>query len=704
MNLNKDLYLNRDYVIKRKPRIDLNIYPTGKKIYYPNQNKIQNRYSKRTKDYFFENFNAINNGKIINNIITPLDKSYFTEHNQSQINRDIYGYNNYIINKNSFNTITFSDKKNHKSKQESISNFNYSDTPNYLTTYESNSNLKFNGINNYESQHQYQTTNPNNNENSFNNSDIKFMNMKLNFKILQQKLTHLNDIASSTEKNIYKTPFKINMNTLTAYNSAIKANNYPIKVFRSEIINNNNNRLKKIVNKKKKENEILKQKNNRNYDIINNNIQKMRSHILNKNIISDNKKNEFELIRSKINSKKERLHWKERYFTNDNSLTKNYKKDESELSQLADNILAINKSSENLENNYFIKEKSFDTPDIKNILQKKNNIIKNKNKNNQYKYISNELEEISINKEHNQTEYNNDQNLNLMIEHIFSYNSSENKKELTEKNTDKGKANRRNKNNKNINIVQTNNFILNHLTEDLGNKREKSPKNENTYTNINLNKDNKISDFKNNEDELNDDNDNNTEDDGDKIINSLIATASQNFKKVKELTTNNSITDFDKNFMKESNSKKQNNKKVSFEDELIYINYNQNYKVTNLHITDDDNKTIPFKPKDMSKYIKKLTSNNNRLKPIIINANKANYNNIINKIKIKNTNSKINKIKTNQIIKKNIDYIKEVEKRNNSKDKSRSKEKYKNKDVFTNSINIKINKSKINNKLTVNKK
>ncbi len=65
MNLNKDLYLSRDYVIKRKPRIELNIYPTGTKIYYPNQSKIQNRYSKRTKDYFFENFNAINNGKII---------------------------------------------------------------------------------------------------------------------------------------------------------------------------------------------------------------------------------------------------------------------------------------------------------------------------------------------------------------------------------------------------------------------------------------------------------------------------------------------------------------------------------------------------------------------------------------------------------------------------------------------------------------
>ena len=704
MNLNKDLYLNRDYAIKRKPRIDLNIYPSLKKVYYPNQNKIQNRYSKKTRDYFFENFNEINKGKIINNIITPLEKSYFTEHNQTQINRDIYGYNNYIINKNSFNTINFSSKKNHKSKQESISNFNYSETPNYLTTYESKSNLKFNGINNYDFQHQYQTTNPNNIDNSFNNSDIKFMNMKLNFKILQQKLTHLKDIASSNEKNIYKTPFKININTLSGFNSATKANNYPIKVFRSEVMNNNNNKLKKIVNLKTKENEILYQKNKRKNDIINNNMQSKKNHILNQNIITDNKKIKFDLIKNKINSKKEKIHWKERYFTNDNSLTKNYKKDESELSQLADNILAYNKSSENLENNYFIKEKSLETPNIKNLLQKKNNIIKNNNKNNNYKYISNELEEISLNKEHNQNENNNEQNLNLMIEHIFSYNSSENKKELSEKNTDKGKANRRNKNNKNINIVQTNNFILNHLTEDLRNKREKGPKNENTYNDINLDKDNKIKAIKNNEEELNDDNDNNTEDDGDKIINSLIATASQNFKRVKEMTINNSITDFEKNFMKESNSNNYKNKKVSFDDELVYINYHQDYKVTNLHITDNDNKTIQFKPKDISKYIKKLTSNNIKLKPIIINSNKTNYNNIINKIKIKNTNSKINKIKTNQIIQKNIDFIKEVEKRNNSREKSRSKEKYKKKDVYTNSINIKVNKSKINNKITVNKK
>ena len=105
------------------------------------------------------------------------------------------------------------------------------------------------------------------------------------------------------------------------------------------------------------------------------------------------------------------------------------------------------------------------------------------------------------------------------------------------------------------------------------------------------------------------------------------------------------------------------------------INYYQDFKVTNLHITDSDDKTINFKPKNISKYLKKLTTNAYKIKPIIINSNKLNYNNIINKIQIHNTNTKINKIKTKQTIKKNIDLIKEIQKRNNSKDKSQSKDK-----------------------------
>ena len=675
MNLNKELFLKRDFALRRKPRINLDVLPSFKKISYPNTNQIKIRYAKKPKDYYFENVNTVNNGRIINNIVSPKEKSYFADNNQSQINRDIYGYNNYIINKNSYNTINFSSNKNHNSKQDSISNFNYADTPNYLTTYESNSNIKFNNNTDY----QY-LVNSNTNENSFNNSDIKFMNMKLNFKILQQKLTHLNDIASSTEKNIYQTPYKLSMNTMSGYNSITKENNYPIKVFRSEVIQNNNNKLKKKVKIEKNENDILYQR------------------------INSNKSNDMQLFRNKLSNKNNTINLKDRYFTNDNSLSKYYKKEDSELSQLADNILSINKSSENLENNYFIKDKSFETRNIKNLLLKKKDNNKNKNKNNNYKYISNELEEISMNKEYNQTQINNnEQNFKLMVEHIFSYSSAENKKSITEKNSDKGKSNKRNKNNKNINIVQTNNFILNNLTEDIGNKREQRPKIEKTFTDINLGKDNIISNNnKKNDEELNDDN---TEDDGDRIINSLIATASQNFKKKeKELTVNNSITDFDKNFVN-NNMKKKNDKKVSFDDELIYINYHQDYKVTNLHITDDNNKTIQFKPKDISRYIKKLTNDKNKLKPIIINSTKANYNNIINKIKIKNTKSKINKIKTNQTIQKNKDFIKEVEKRNNSRERSQSKEKYKNKDILTNSINIKVNKSKnVNNKITVNKK
>ena len=141
---------------------------------------------------------------------------------------------------------------------------------------------------------------------------------------------------------------------------------------------------------------------------------------------------------------------------------------------------------------------------------------------------------------------------------------------------------------------------------------------------------------------------------------------------------------------------------------MWYINYYQDFKVTNLHITDSDDKTINFKPKNISKYLKKLTTNAYKIKPIIINSNKLNYNNIINKIQINNTNMKINKIKASQIIKKNIDFIKEVQKKNNSKDRSQSRDKNMKKyNLKSNSINIKVNKSgvkPINNKIVTNKK
>ena len=497
------------------------------------------------------------------------------------------------------------------------------------------------------------------------------MNMKLNFKILQQKLSHLKDIANSNNKDSFKTPYKLTNfpNNISGYNNEYLEKKYPIKVYRSEGVNNFN-KFKKLIKAQKVKHNTNKKDNEtkgvmRNLKFNSNNI--LRD---NNNDFPSNIKNENDLIKMKIKNKRGKNYLKERFYTNDNSFKKHKKKEESDLSQLADNILALNKSDQNFENNYYTKDKSFEIPIVES--KGKNVIIKNKNKKNNFKFISNELEEISLNKEYNQTLNINDQNIKLIAEHIFSYNSTENKKNSIEDTPHKDKSIIKNKNEGNINIVQTNNFILNNLTELKNDKKEEKEMTRNKNTDIKLRKESK--DKKNNtEKDFEDDNENNEDDDGDnKIIKSLIATASHNFKSEKESNNdknNNLITDFDKNL------KKETQKNITFDDNLVYINYYQDFKVTNLHITDSDDKTINFKPKNISKYLKKLTTNAYKIKPIIINSNKLNYNNIINKIQIHNTNTKMNKIKTKLTIKKNIDLIKEIQKRNNSKDKSQSKDK-----------------------------
>ena len=679
MNLNSDLFLNRNFIIKRKPRINLDILNTIPKSTYSRLNILKNRYSKFPNgEYLFEDNNRMNKRKIVNNIITPSEKSYFTESNQSQINRDIYGYNNYIINKNSFNTINFTGKKSNNSKISNVSNFNYAETPNYLTTYESNSN--FNLSNNI-SNSQYFPTNPNNSNNSINNNDARFMNMRLNFKILQQKLSHLNDIAISNGKDTFQTPYKTNnySNYHSIYNTTdYSTNNYPIKVFKSMNINNYNN-SKKLLNSK--QNEGTRNKNIfMKKDLLNRiKMKKNKTEKINNNNFPLNINKENDLFKIKISKNKRNNYRENRYFTNDNSYKRNNTKEESELSQIAETIIQMNKSSENFENNYYIKDKSLEISDF--IPNNKINIIKNKNKKN--KYILNKTEENSSDKEFNKTQNNNEPNLKLIVEHAFSYDFSNNRKNLTKENFHKINDTKKNRNNKNINIVQTNNFILHNLTDEEDRKKEENKNN----INISLKKENKTN--KNiNEKNLEEDIENNDEDDG--IINSLIATASQNIKNREENIKYNFLSEFDNNL------KKEKKKNITFDDNLIYINYHQDFKVTNLHITDNEDKTINFKPKELSKIIKKLTNNNNKLKPIIINSNRINYNNIINQIKIKNTNSKINKIKTNQTIKKNIDFLKEIKQRNNSRERSQSKDKNKKKTNLTNNtINIKINKSNI---------
>jgi hypothetical protein len=106
-------------------------------------------------------------------------------------------------------------------------------------------------------------------------------------------------------------------------------------------------------------------------------------------------------------------------------------------------------------------------------------------------------------------------------------------------------------------------------------------------------------------------------------------------------------------------------KKVTFDDNLTYINYDEDEYVTNLQLSDNNGKHLPYKEKDFAKYLRLLTSeaHTSKLKPIINDPNKRNK----------------NKKKTN-IMKRNIELIKEIEKSgvlyNNSGSKGHTDKKY----------------------------
>jgi hypothetical protein len=198
---------------------------------------------------------------------------------------------------------------------------------------------------------------------------------------------------------------------------------------------------------------------------------------------------------------------------------------------------------------------------------------------------------------------------------------------------------------------------------------------------------------KNKNDDIKDDNyDDESEKEGERVINSLLAQVTKNSSDKENILmilnkgkneTKSSNNNNNTNLNLSPNNKEQtdissnknnininnnNKKKVTFDEHLIFINYNEKEKVTKFKII-EDNKTSQFKPKDLSEYLKILTSNTteNKIKPILVNVKKINYNNIVKK-------KKSNKNKQNQFLKRNIDYIKKVQKKGNN---NSSKEKVK---------------------------
>jgi hypothetical protein len=223
----------------------------------------------------------------------------------------------------------------------------------------------------------------------------------------------------------------------------------------------------------------------------------------------------------------------------------------------------------------------------------------------------------------------------LLIEHVYRKRD----------NTNDNKNNENDKNNNDIKNDNDNNKINNDKT---------SNDNNNVINNKENNKD-KNEEIKPNK-----------ESDKDKINQALISQKSPNKidenkiipeKEKENNTLNNSPinkTDINDNKTEKeeptSSLSKKVEKKVSFDDNVVYINYDEDEYVTDLQLTDINGKVLPYKVKDISKYLRLLTSisHTSKLKPAIIDLNKKKKN-----------------VKKTKIMQRNMDYIKEVEKSGN---------------------------------------
>ena len=703
MSLNNEYFLKRYNNIKTKKQIFFNTLPNQPKMTLKmNKNNYANNNS-----HLFNNIienKKINHLNYINN--SSLSNSLYDQ-DRTQINQDIIGYNNYIINANtSLNSIDVpileNKKKNSFSYGKNLLNLR-------LANYVKNSkiyNLKH--LNNANTNGSINTLNNSNNYNSnlYNNTDIEYMNMKLNFKLLEQKISQLNNIIlPNTDTNHLIN--NININNIHSNFDSYFINEYPMKQNMTDIYSNS--KLKKFIKKREIDDD--------NYEEINNldkNRKIVKHFIYNlKNKNNDNKYDNMNKENSIINK-------------NNRKNIKRKNKESENLSEIADNLVDIlDKKQEKqrdkitdeitykenellpfkmpdkikIKNKFFIPKKRINIKKAKKILN--NNYINNT----EYSisnlpeifYKSNKRESCENNINNNNKNNKNNKNNELIVEHVFDYNHSD--------------YNKIKENNDTINIFNKENILSrNTYKHNKENRPRKNSKDKKHLYNE------EIIVINNNNDKLNSNNSyDKYDEEGEKVINSLIAQASQNNQNEEDIKNINIIEkdkdnplnkipkniiipkninneDIHKNvheqIKKNKNLNKKQDKKVSFDENLIYINYNQNNKVINFNVSNQKNKFIQFKPINISKYFKILSSDTemNKLKPVILNANKINVNNIINEImkKEENKKNKSNNITSlkNKITQRNIDFIKIVQERgtvyNVSKEKARKKVELKN--------------------------
>ena len=428
MSLNNEYFLKRYNNIKTKKQIFFNTLPNQPKMTLKmNKNNYANNNS-----HLFNNIienKKINHLNYINN--SSLSNSLYDQ-DRTQINQDIIGYNNYIINANtSLNSIDVpileNKKKNSFSYGKNLLNLR-------LANYVKNSkiyNLKH--LNNANTNGSINTLNNSNNYNSnlYNNTDIEYMNMKLNFKLLEQKISQLNNIIlPNTDTNHLIN--NININNIHSNFDSYFINEYPMKQNMTDIYSNS--KLKKFIKKREIDDD--------NYEEINNldkNRKIVKHFIYNlKNKNNDNKYDNMNKENSIINK-------------NNRKNIKRKNKESENLSEIADNLVDIldkkqEKQRDKITDEITYKENEllpFKMPDkikIKNkffIPKKRINIKKakkilNNNYINNTEYSISNLPEIfyKSNKREsceNNINNNNKNNKNneLIVEHVFDYNHSD---------------------------------------------------------------------------------------------------------------------------------------------------------------------------------------------------------------------------------------------------------------------------------------
>ena len=329
----------------------------------------------------------------------------------------------------------------------------------------------------------------------------------------------------------------------------------------------------------------------------------------------------------------------------------NYEEDDYESS--------INHNNENIPygNNYYISSSynknnnEIDDGYNKNIRDfeddnKNSQEIEEDNKNNQ------EIEEDIKNSQEIEYDSNsiNGQKMEMAIENVVSFNNLENSKDQIE--NDESRADKINKNNNNII------HLISDRTDELNSDDKKMEENKKDNYNNNLKIAKNVNSKKNN----NDINKSNSEGKNEEIIPDSKNTSKEikednlpdNNDNNKHIEYENAQEIPDKDYSIEKEYKNENNQKISkkvhFDDNLVYINYDQDDYITELELTDKNGKSIPYKEKDFTRYLRLLTAVTN---PKKLQSNMAKQ------------HKKKKKKKNTKIMERNLEFIRQVEKTGN---------------------------------------